>query len=241
MRTLSTDPNPPSSRLAILCTFGMRGVLAGLTESLGACGLPFVAHYESTNAILCRLDQGERADIAILLDATIEQLTRSGRLLAGSRRELARSGVAIAVRAGAELPDISTVDAFRRALLSAASIAYTRTGASGLHFAAVIERLGIAEEVNRKARVEDGLVGELVARGEVAMAVQQTSELRPVGGIEIVGPLPTEVQKISVFSGGVFADTAHPDAARGLIAYLASAEAESAIKDNGLEPAGSVV
>ena len=239
MRTLSTDPNLPSSRLAILCTLGMRGVLVELAESLEASGLPFVAHYESTNAILCRLDRGERADVAILLDATIEQLTRSGRLLAESRRELARSGVAIAVRAGAEKPDISTVDAFRRALLSAASIAYTRTGASGLHFAAVIERLGIADEVNRKARVEDGLVGELAARGEVAIAVQQMSELRPVGGIDIVGQLPTEVQKMSVFSGGIFADTAHADAGRQLIAYLGSVAAESAIRDNGLEPARS--
>lgn len=241
MTTVSTGPNPPSTRLAILCTLGMRGVLVGLAESLGARGLPFVAHYESTNAILSRIDQGERGDVAILLDATIEQLTRSGRLLAGSRCELARSGVAIAVQAGAEKPDISTVDALRCALLSAASIAYTRTGASGLHFAAVIERLGIAGEVNRKARVEDGLVGELAARGEVAIAVQQTSELQPVSGIEIVGPLPMEVQKMSVFSGGIFTHTAHLDAARRLIAYLASAEAESAIREKGLEPARSVV
>ena len=94
MRTVSTDSNAPAARLAILCTLGMRGVLVELAESLGACGLPFAARYESTNAISCRIDQGERGDVAILLDEAIQQLTRSGTLLAGSRRELARSGVA---------------------------------------------------------------------------------------------------------------------------------------------------
>lgn len=238
---MATSGDLNSSPLSILCTLGMRGVLMGLAESLGARGMPFSAHYESTNAILRRLAAGERADVAVLLDATIEQLTQAGTLVAGSRRALARSGVAIAVRAGAKKPDISTLDAFKRALIAAPSIAYTRTGASGLHFATVIDRLGIVEEVNRKAKVQDGLVGELAARGEVAIAVQQTSELLPVAGIEIVGPLPDEVQKMSVFSAGIFTGTPRADAARALIAYLASADAERVIRDKGLEPASAFV
>ncbi len=238
---MATSGNVNSSPLSILCTLGMRGVLTELAERLGARGLPFSALFESTNAILRRLAAGERADVAILLDATIKQLTQAGTLLAGSRRDLARSGVAIAVRAGAEKPDISTVEAFKRVLIAAPSIAYTKSGASGLHFAAVIDRLGVAAEVGRKAKVQDGLVGELAARGEVAIAVQQASELLPVAGIEIVGPLPDGVQKMSVFSAGIFAGTARGDAARALIAFLASPEAESVIRGKGLEPASAFV
>ena len=223
--------------IKIFCTLGLRGALVGFADALAAHGFPFDAVYESSNGILRRLDQGECADVAILLDATINQLAQAGTILAGSRRELARTGVAIAVRAGAEKPDISTVDALRRVLLSAPSIAFTRTGASGLHFASVIDRLGIADVVNRKAKIVDGLVGELAARGEVAFAVQQMSELRPINGIEIVGPLPDKVQKMSVFSVGIFAVTKHLDAARRSIEYLTSKEAERGLIDNGLEPA----
>jgi molybdate transport system substrate-binding protein len=238
---MATTVDSNSTPLTILCTMGMRGVLEGLAGSLRARGLPFTAVYEPTNLILRRLAGGERADVTILLDTTIEQLTRDGMLLAGSRRDLARTGVAIAVRAGAPKPDISTVDAFKRALLAAPSIAYTKSGASGIYFASVLERLGIADAVNSRARVEDGFVGELAARGEVSMSVQQMSELLPIPGIDVVGPLPDEVQKITVFSAGIFAGTGRAEAARALIASLASPEAEEMIRNKGLEPASAFV
>jgi len=230
-----------SSAVSILCTLGMRGVMMELSHTLAARGLPFKAQFESTNAIKRRLAEGERADVAILLAATVDELIAAGTLAAGSRRDLARSGVAIAVRAGGDKPDISTVEAFKRAMLAAPSVAYTKSGASGIHFASVIERLGIAEAVNRNAKVQDGLVGELAARGEAAIAVQQTSELMPVAGIDIVGPLPAELQTMSVFSAGVFAGSRRAEAARALIAALASPQVEPVIRQKGLEPASAFV
>lgn len=230
-----------SSPLSIFCTLGMRGVLSALSDTLVAHELPFTAHYEPSNLLVHRIDAGEQADVAIMLAGTIDQLSEAGTLITGSRRDLARSGIAIAVQAGAPKPDISTVDALRRALLAAPSVAYTKSGASGIHFATIIEQLGIADEINRKAKVLDGLVGELAARGEVAIAVQQTSELMPVAGIEIVGPLPDAIQKTSVFSAGIFAGSPRGDAARKLISFLASAEAALVIRDKGLEPASAFV
>jgi molybdate transport system substrate-binding protein len=227
--------------LKILCTLGLRGVMMELAPSIAASGLPFAATYESTNAILRRLASGEQADIAILIDTTVDELIKAGTLRPGSRRDIARSGVAIAVRAGAPKPDISTAAAFKRALLAARSIAYTKSGASGLYFASLIERLGIAEEINRKARIQDGLVGELAARGEAEIAVQQASELLPVAGIDIVGPLPDELQKMTVFSAGIFATTRRSDEAKALIERLAAPAAEKVVRDKGLEPASMFV
>jgi molybdate transport system substrate-binding protein len=239
MMAQANDVN--SSPLSVFCTMGLRGVLMALAPTMAASGLPFVAQYEPTNAILRRLAAGEQADVAVLIDTTIEDLIKAGTLLAGSRRDLARSGVAIAVRAGAPKPDISTADAFKRALLAARSIAYTRSGGSGIYFASLIERLGIADEINRKAKVQDGLSGELAARGEVEIAVQQTSELMSVAGIDMVGPLPDELQKMTVFSAGVFAATQRAVAAKALIDFLAAPATQKLMRDKGLEPASSFV
>src|SRR5262249_49687788 len=149
---------------------------------------------------------------------------------------LASSSVGLAVRAGAPRPDISAPDPLKRALLSARSITYTLTGASGIHFAQVIERLGIADAIKTKAIVRDGLAGELAARGEVELAVQQISELMQVKGIDIVGPLPPEVQKSTVFSAGIFKSAKNPSGAAALIAWLSTPETAVIIKAKGMEP-----
>jgi molybdate transport system substrate-binding protein len=187
-----------------------------------------------------RIAGGETGDVAILTDAGIEELTRRGIIVDGSRRDLARSAIGIAVKAGAARPDIRTVDAFKQAMLVARSVAFSRSGASGLHFAELIERLGIAPDVMRKARVFDGVVGELAAKGEVELAVQQVSELKLVDGIDIVGALPDELQKLTMFSAGVFARSPRPAAAGLLVTALASPEAMSAMRRQGLEPIGRV-
>jgi molybdate transport system substrate-binding protein len=210
-----------------------------LSPAMAADGLPFTAIYESTNALLRRLDAGERADVALLIDTTVDELIKSGMLRPGSRRDLGRSGVAIAVRAGAPKPDISTPEAFKRALLAARSVAYTRTGASGIYFASVIERLGIADEIKRKAIIEDGLVGEFAARGEAEIAVQQASELLPVAGIDMVGPFPDALQTLTVFSAAIFAACERVERATALIERLASPAAAAIIKARGLEPAST--
>jgi molybdate transport system substrate-binding protein len=226
--------------LRVLSTLGLRGVMTEITPVLTRRGLDFTASYGASNILMPRIAAGEAADVAILTDAAIEDLTQRGVVVDGSRRDLARSAIGIAVRAGAARPNIRTVDAFKETILAARSIAFSRSGASGLHFAKLIEQLGIAAEVMRKARVFDGVVGELAAKGDVEMAVQQVSELKLVDGIDILGALPDELQKITVFSAGVFARTARPAAAGLLIAALASPEAMGAMRRQGLEPVGRV-
>jgi molybdate transport system substrate-binding protein len=150
--------------------------------------------------------------------------------------DLARSAVGIAVRAGAPKPDIGTAEALRRSLLAARSIGYARSGASGLHFAKVIARLGIADTVNRKAIVRDGFVGEMAAHGEVELAVQQVSELMVVPGIDVVGPLPDDLQENMVFSAGLFASAPHAAEAAMLIAWLRRPETARIVIASGLIP-----
>ena len=236
----NTMPNQTAA-IRILCTLGLRGVMTEIAPMLASRGIDVDASYGATNMLLGRMAEGESADVAILVDAAIDALTRRGTITAGSRRDLARSGVGVAVAVGAARPDIGTVEAFRRAMLAARSIGYSKSGASGLHFAELIVRLGIAAEVTRKAKVQDGVVGELAANGEVEIAVQQISELKLVDGIDIVGSLPDELQKLTVFSAGVFAASTQPARAASLIAALGRPDVTAVMRHKGLEPIASVV
>jgi len=222
--------------IRVLCTLGLRGLLDEITPALDGRGLYFVASYGATNVLIPKIGAGETADVAILTDAGIEGLIEHGTLAAGSRRDLARSAIGIAVKAGAPKPDIGTVEAFKQALLASRSIAFSRSGASGIHFANLISQLGIADEVARKARIFDGVVGTLAARGEVELAVQQVSELRLVDGIDIVGPLPDALQKVTVFSAGVFAASPRPAAGGLFIEALRTPDVAAVMRKQGLEP-----
>jgi len=226
-----------SEVVEVLGTLAVRGVLIGVEADFRArTGLSFAAGYKSTNAQLIAISAGATGDVAIMTRQGIDQLVGEGKIVAGSTADICKSGVGVAVRAGAPKPDISTPEALKRALLAAKSIAFSRIGASGIHFAEVIERLGIAAEVRRKATISDSYVGEFAARGEAELAVQQVSELMPVAGIDIVGPLPGDLQKISVFSGGVFVAAKHAVGAAKLIAYLASPELAPVLARKGLSP-----
>jgi molybdate transport system substrate-binding protein len=223
--------------VAVLSTLALRGVLVEIGEEFRArTGLEVAAMYRSTNALMDLIAQGSVADMTILTREGIARLVREGLIAADSTADLAQSGVGLAVAAGAAQPDIGTVAALRRTLLEAKSVAFSRQGASGLHFAKVIERLGIAEEVRRKATITDSFAGEAAARGEVEIAVQQISELVPIKGIDVVGPLPGELQKISVFAGGIFRTAKNSEGARMLIAELAAPRLLPVLVRNGLEP-----
>jgi molybdate transport system substrate-binding protein len=188
------------------------------------------------NSIPSRLQRREPADVVILDDDAMRQLIAEGHVLADSRTPLARSGIGMAVRAGAAKPDISTVDALRRTLLQATSIAYSASVSGRYLTTELFQKLGIAEQVSGKSRrIEGERVGAVVARGEAEIGFQQTSELLPVPGIEYVGPLPSGVQRVSVFSAGVPVHSEHPAAAASLILFLASAEASVAVTRSGLE------
>jgi molybdate transport system substrate-binding protein len=184
-----------------------------------------------------RLERGERADVLIMAASSIDDMIRAGRVVAGSRVDLVRSQVGVAVRAGAPKPDISTVDALRRALLRAKSIAYSGS-VSGVYVSSeLFQKLGIAKEALAKGKQIDGEpVAAVVARGEAEIGFQQISELRPVAGVEVVGPLPADVQRVTVFSAAVITGSNDPAGARALIQFLASRDAAAVFAKSGLEP-----
>ncbi|HEX2228653.1 MAG TPA: substrate-binding domain-containing protein [Candidatus Binatia bacterium] len=193
------------------------------------------------NSIPNRLRRGEPVDVVIVADAVLAAFIEEGLIIAESYTPLARSAIGMAVRAGAPKPDISTVDALRRTLLHAKSIAYSASVSGDYVSSELFQQLGIADQVLSKSRrIEGGeRVGAVVARGEAEIGFQQISELLPVSGIDHVTALPPEVQKVSVFSGGVAVSTRDPAAAHMVIRFLASPDAAQAITDSGLEPIGN--
>jgi len=185
-----------------------------------------------------RLKRGEVVDIVIVAESVLRQFIADGLVLAEGHAIVARSSIAMAVRAGAPKPDISSVDALRRTLLQAKSIGYSASE-SGKYFTTVlVQRLGIADQVLPKSRLVGGgeRVGAVVARGELEIGFQQLSELLPLQGIAHITPLPPEVQKISSFAAGVAASSPNKALARSAIEFLASPEAAKAIVNSGLEP-----
>jgi molybdate transport system substrate-binding protein len=189
------------------------------------------------DAIPNRLKRGEAADVVIMAASALDDLIAQRLVIAGSRADLVRSPIGMAVRAGAAKPDISSVDALKQTLLRAKSIAYS-SSASGVYISKeLLPRLGIAGDVATKSRmIESEPVGEVVARGEADIGFQQISELRPVKGIDVVGPLPEGAQRITIFSAGIVAASTQQDVARRLIAFLSSPAAAPAIRRSGLEP-----
>lgn len=185
-----------------------------------------------------RVRAGEAFDVVVLADDAMKQLEAEGFLKPGSRRGFARSAMAIAIRAEARRPDLSSEEALRAAVLAAKSIGYS-TGPSGTHVINLLKKWGIEQTVSeRLVKASPGIpVGTLVARGEAELGFQQLSEFLDVPGIEIAGPLPAEVQSVTLFSGAVCAHAANEVGARELITYLTSAEAEAPKRRQGMEPA----
>lgn len=188
------------------------------------------------SAIPMRLSRGEPADIVILAASALEDLIQQGKVQQGSRVDLALSSIGMAVRAGEPKPDISSVEALKRTLLLAKSIAYS-SSASGTYLATeLLPKLGILGQIKFKCkRIESERVGAVVARGEAEIGFQQISELLPIPGITYVGPLPPGAQKVTVFSAGIVVGAKNPEAAVSLIKFLASPSAAEAIKKSGLE------
>ena len=191
----------------------------------------------TTNAIPVRLERGEPADVLIMVGYALEDLARKGKVTAGTSVDLVKSPIGVAVKSGTPKPDISTPDALKRALLAVKTIAYSDS-ASGVYVSTeMFGKLGIADEMKDKARkIPATPVGEVVARGDAEIGFQQMSELIPVHGIDIVGPLPDELQKITVFSAGIASASREPEAGKALIKFLASPAARGEIVKSGLDP-----
>ena len=185
----------------------------------------------------------EEFDVAVLTPDAIDGLIKEGKVVAGSRADLAKTGVGVVVKAGAPLPDVSSVDAFRRTLLAAKSVAYidpAAGGSSGIYVGKLLERLGIAAAVNAKAKlIHGGAVADHIAEGEAEIGIHQISEILPVKGVVLVGPLPADIQNFTVYAAGV--GTAAKDGARdgasALVKFLAGPHAGPIIKAKGMEPA----
>jgi molybdate transport system substrate-binding protein len=225
--------------MKVLCTNGMKSVMVELMPAFErAAATKVVIAWGSANALMKELETGASADLAVLTAQAIDDLIARGKAVAGSRVDLARSGIGIAVRKGARKPDIASPEALKRALIAARSVAHSKTGMSGIYFPTVLTRLGIAEEMQRKIVIPDAgtPVGDVVARGDAELGVQQISELLPVAGVEVVGPLPEPLQKITIFTAAVLAAAKEPTAATELLKFVA-ARAPPLLASKGLEPA----
>ncbi len=189
------------------------------------------------DSIPMRLQRGEPVDIVILAAPALDELIKQGKVVAGSRVDLVRSSIGMSVRAGAPKPDISTVEALKRTLLDAKSIAYSAS-ASGVYLSTeLFPKLGVWDQIKDKAkRIESERVGTIVARGDAEIGFQQVSELLPIAGIDFVGTLPPGAQKVTVFSAGIATGAPEPEAARALVRFLASPGAAPVIAKSGLEP-----
>src|SRR6201996_4605339 len=194
----------------------------------------------TTNAIPVRLARGEPADVLIMVGYALDDLVKQGKVDAGSKVELVKSPIGVAVKSGAPKPDIGSADEVKRALLQAKTVAYSDS-ASGVYVSTeMFARLGIADAMKNKARMIPATpVGEIVAKGEAEIGLQQVSELKPVPGIDIVGPLPDELQKITVFSAGIASVSKEPEAGKALIKFLASPAARAEIVNSGMDPIAS--
>src|SRR5215216_906678 len=186
--------------------------------------------------MMTRLKGGETVDLVIMAGPSIDELIKDGKIVPGSRADLAKSGIGVAVRQGAPKPDIGSADALKRALLAAQSVAYS-TGPSGVYLAGLFQRMGIADALKPKIKqVKGEPVGAVVARGEAEIGFQQVSELLPVAGIDFLGPLPPEIQEITVFAAGLHVNAKEPEAAKALVKFLTAPATAPVIKKTGMEP-----
>ncbi len=228
-----------SAPISIISSMATKQVLAELIEQFQQVSGHRVA-LESVGGVDAakRVQAGEAFDVVILAANAIETLTKDGKIVAGSRVDLAKSGVSIAVRSGEAHPDVSTEDAVKRAVLAAPTVSYS-TGPSGVHLVKLFERWGIAEEIKpRIVQARPGIpVGSLVAKGEVALGFQQLSELIHLAGIDVLGPLPDEIQIITTFSAGLATTSTQPQAVRELLDFMVSPASVQAKTRNGVEPA----
>jgi molybdate transport system substrate-binding protein len=202
-----------------------------------ATGHKLIISSDLPPAFVRRANAGEPFDILISGSSPIDEWIKAGKLIAETRTDIARSGIGVGVRAGARKPNIRSVAAFKRALLDAKSIAYLRVG-SGIYVDGLLERLGIDEAIKSKiTRPESDIVSELVAKGQVELGLVVITQILTTPGVELVGPLPQEIQFYIVFTAGVSAKSTAPDAARQLIKFLTGPRAIPVIRAQGMEPA----
>jgi molybdate transport system substrate-binding protein len=229
-----------AGEIKLLTAGAMRSVVVALLpEFEKQTGHTVTIDNATAGGLAKRIGEGEAFDIAIITPAVLDDLAGKGKIVAGSRIDLAKVGMGVAVKEGAARPDIATVDAFKRALIAAKSVAYIDPkagGSSGIYFDRLLDRLGIADAVRAKARLKQGgNVAELVVSGEAEIGIHQISEIVPIKGAVLVGPLPSEVQNYTTYSAGLGAAARDPAAAKALIQFLSGRASGPILKGKGME------
>ena len=227
--------------IKIYATIGVKHSLEDLAARFEKTSGHKLAITWGTGAALAkRIQAGEQADLLVLTKQGLDTLSKDGKVVAGSERNLASSTLAVGIKKGAPRPDISTPEAFKATMLNAKSVAYPDPaggGLSGVYFAQLAERMGFAEQLKSKAKFPaDNFAGKLVASGEAEFAIQQKPELISVEGVEILGSLPADINVTTVFSAGVSKDAKESGASMELLKYLESPEATAVFKHDGLDP-----
>ena len=227
-----------AAEIRVLASNGVKTVLEELAPQFEkAMQHKLVFRFAPAAELQAQIEKGEAFDLTILTAAAIDDLVKQGKLAAATRSDIAKSGAGVAIRKGAPKPDIATADAFKRALLAAKSIAYVGQGATGANMRKIFERLGIADEMKAKTRILSGIsAADAVARGEAELGFTQVSEILPVAGAELAGPLPPEVQIYTVFPAAVGAGAKEPAAAQSFIKFLGRPEAATIIRSKGMDP-----
>ena len=226
--------------IKVLTTGAMKEVVLAVVPAYEKeSGNKVIVSNDTAGAIAKRVEGGEGFDLCILTPAAIKDLTQKGKFAAGSAANVARVGVGVVVKAGAPSPDISTVEAVKKALLAAKSVAYidpAAGGSSGIYVAGLLDKLGIAGEIKPKAKLKNGgYVADLVASGEAELGLHQISEILAVKGVHLVGPLPAEIQNYTTYAAAVGAQAQHAEAAQALLRRLTGPEAEPVLKERGME------
>jgi molybdate transport system substrate-binding protein len=225
---------------AEITVLGGMGVVSGLRDLAPAfekmTGHKVIVRFEQTADINQKINSGAPADMAALQPQQVDGFIKDGKMVAGTKTNFAQAGVGVAVKAGARRPDISTVEAFKAAMLKAKSIGYSR-GGSGLISAQVMEKLGIADQLKAKTKFIDGIpVAEVVAKGEVEIGLQQINVILPVKGADYIGPLPKELQETVKFSVAVLTGSKQQEVAKAFLKFIASPEAAPLLRKSAMEP-----
>jgi molybdate transport system substrate-binding protein len=224
-----------AAEIRLLSTVGMQPATPELIAQFErSTGHTVAVTYGLAAALKNKFVEGTPADVLLLTSPLIEELAKQGKVAPGTKVDIARSGVGVAVKSGAPKPDISTPDALKKTVLDAKSIGYSKEGASGVAFARALERLGIGDQVKAKYKDTQTRAGEMVAAGDIDLAAAQIPELMAVPGVDVVGPLPAELQTVTIFSLGLAAEAKNVDAAKALIQFLAGPTAAPVYRTKGL-------
>jgi molybdate transport system substrate-binding protein len=229
-----------AAEVKILTAGAMKAVVLELVPQFEKeTGHKAVVDNDTAGGLAKRVEGGEAFDLAVITPGVIGDLAKKGKVAADSRANVARVGVGVVVKDGAPVPDIGSVDAFKRALLAAKSVAYidpASGGSSGIYLSGLFDKLGIAADIKPKAKLKQGgYVAELIANGEAELGLHQISEILPVKGVKLVGPLPAEIQNYTTYAAGVGTEAKQPEAARAMLKLLTGAAADGVLKARGME------